>query len=83
MSVLVDTPLDSPAPGTFEAIYQALDASSQPQIGPVLPRLLVIPIRDDDGSVTEAFGATPPFSGCTCRCCSFLSRYADTASVRH
>ncbi|HUD58723.1 MAG TPA: GNAT family N-acetyltransferase [Acetobacteraceae bacterium] len=49
---MVDTPLDSPAPGTFEAIYQALDASSQPQIGPALPRLLVIPIRGDAGSVT-------------------------------
>ncbi len=44
-------PSDCPAPGTFEAIYQALDASSHPVIGPVQPRLLVIPIHDDTGSV--------------------------------
>ncbi len=49
---MVDNPSDSPAPGTFEAIYQALDASSQSKIGPAQPRLLVIPVRDDDGSVT-------------------------------
>lgn len=45
-------PFDCPAPGTFEAIYQALDASSRPLIGMAEPRLLVIPIRDDNGSVT-------------------------------
>jgi GNAT superfamily N-acetyltransferase len=49
---LLDNPSDSPAPGTFEAIFQALDASSQSQIGAAQPRLLVIPVRDDDGSVT-------------------------------
>lgn len=42
---------DSPGPGTFEAIYAALEASSLAQIGPARPRLLVIPIRDDAGSV--------------------------------
>jgi GNAT superfamily N-acetyltransferase len=44
-------PSDRPAPGTFEAIYRALDESSHAVIGPVRPRLLVIPIRADDGSV--------------------------------
>ena len=44
-------PSDVAAPGTFEAIYRALDASSHNVIGPVRPRLLVIPLRADDGSV--------------------------------
>jgi GNAT superfamily N-acetyltransferase len=44
-------PTDSPAPGTFEAIYAALEASSRPVIGPAQPRLLVIPIHDDAGAV--------------------------------
>jgi GNAT superfamily N-acetyltransferase len=44
-------PSDHPAPGTFEAIFRALDANSRPVIGPVLPRLLVIPIHDDNGCV--------------------------------
>jgi GNAT superfamily N-acetyltransferase len=52
-------PSDSPAPGTFEAIFRALDASSQPLIGPAKPRLLAIPIRGDHGTVTGGFwGAT-------------------------
>lgn len=42
---------DSPPPGTFEAIYAALEAHSLALIGPARPRLLVIPIRDDNGSV--------------------------------
>ncbi|HVC62892.1 MAG TPA: GNAT family N-acetyltransferase [Acetobacteraceae bacterium] len=42
---------DSPPPGTFEAIYAALEASSLAVIGPARPRLLVIPIRDDNGFV--------------------------------
>jgi GNAT superfamily N-acetyltransferase len=42
---------DAPEPGTFEAIYRALDASSREMIGPAQPRLLVIPIRADDGAV--------------------------------
>ena len=49
------TPFDQPAPGVFESIYQALDASSQERIGPSRPRLLVIPIRDDDGAVAGGF----------------------------
>jgi GNAT superfamily N-acetyltransferase len=44
-------PSDAPAPGTFEAIFAALEASSLAVIGPARPRLLVIPIRDDSGSV--------------------------------
>ncbi len=42
---------DQPSPGTFEAIYRALDASSHAVIGPVRPRLLVIPVNDDTGAV--------------------------------
>jgi GNAT superfamily N-acetyltransferase len=48
-------PSDSPEPGTFEAIFDALEASSRPRIGPVHPRLLVIPIRDDAGHVAGGF----------------------------
>lgn len=48
---LAFVPCDSPAAGTFEAIYTALEASSLGVIGPAQPRLLVIPIRDDNGSV--------------------------------
>jgi GNAT superfamily N-acetyltransferase len=44
-------PSDCPPSGTFEAIYQALDASSRPLIGTAEPRLLVIAIQDDNGSV--------------------------------
>ncbi len=44
-------PSDAPPPGTFEAIYGALEASSLTLIGPAQPRLLVIPIRQDDGAV--------------------------------
>jgi GNAT superfamily N-acetyltransferase len=44
-------PTDSPEPGTFQAIFRALEASSRPLIGPVRSRLLVIPIRDDSGTV--------------------------------
>jgi GNAT superfamily N-acetyltransferase len=44
-------PSDAPPPGTFEAIYAALEASSLGLIGKAQPRLLVIPICDDNGSV--------------------------------
>jgi GNAT superfamily N-acetyltransferase len=44
-------PTDAPAPGTYEAIFQALDACSRHLIGPARPRVLVIPIRDDAGVV--------------------------------
>jgi GNAT superfamily N-acetyltransferase len=42
---------DAPPPGTFEAIYGALEANSLALIGPARPRLLVIPIHDDNGSI--------------------------------
>lgn len=42
---------DTPEPGTFEAIYAALDASVAPIIGPADGRPLAIPIRDDHGRV--------------------------------
>jgi GNAT superfamily N-acetyltransferase len=46
---------DAPATGTFEAMFQALDAESQPVLGPARPRLLVIPIHDDAGGVAGGF----------------------------
>lgn len=46
------THADAPAPGTFEAIFNALDASSRPMSGPARPWLLVIPTHDGDGAVT-------------------------------
>lgn len=48
-------PSDAAPPGVFEAIYAALDASSRALIGPAQPRLLVIPIRDDNGTVRGGF----------------------------
>lgn len=48
-------PSDSPEPGTFDAIFNALEASSKPRIGPVRPQLLAIPIRDDAGHVAGGF----------------------------
>jgi len=44
-------PSDTAAPGTCEALFQALDECSRDVIGPAKPRLLVIPIRDDAGAV--------------------------------
>jgi len=57
----VSIPFEHPAPGVFESIYQALDASSQERIGPSRPRLLVIPIRDDDGAVAGGFWGVTNF----------------------
>jgi GNAT superfamily N-acetyltransferase len=52
-------PTESPAPGTFQALVQLLDASSRSLIGPAQPRLLVIPLRADDGTLAGGFwGAT-------------------------
>jgi len=52
-------PTDSPAAGTFQSIFAALDSSSHDVIGPARPRLLVIPLHDDRGNVTGGFwGAT-------------------------
>ena len=42
---------DSPQPGMFEALYAALDACSSALIGPAKPRLLVIPIKNDAGTI--------------------------------
>lgn len=50
---------DHPEPGTFEAIFHALDADSEALIGPTRPHWLVLPIRGDDGMVAGGFwGAT-------------------------
>jgi GNAT superfamily N-acetyltransferase len=52
-------PFDTPAAGVLEAIFAALDASSQALVGSAKPRLLVIPIRDDSGVVVGGlWGAT-------------------------
>ena len=48
-------PFDAPSPGTFETIFHALEASSLDLIGPMRPRLLVIPILDDAGAVAGGF----------------------------
>jgi GNAT superfamily N-acetyltransferase len=61
--VAVQAPLlagcDHPEPGTFEAIFRVLDASSAPVIGPTRPQLLVLPIRNEDGQVAGGlWGAT-------------------------
>ena len=42
---------DTPDAGTFEAIFEALDATSRVLVGPARPHLLVISIRDDGGAV--------------------------------
>ncbi len=44
-------PTEDPPAGTFQAIFQALEASSRPLVGPAQPRLLVIPIHGNDGLV--------------------------------
>jgi GNAT superfamily N-acetyltransferase len=44
-------PSDTPAPGTFEAIFRTLEASSEPLIGRAVTKWLVIPLHDDAGSV--------------------------------
>jgi GNAT superfamily N-acetyltransferase len=44
-------PSDSPGPGTFEAIFRALEASSEPLIGRAVTKWLVIPLHDDSGAV--------------------------------
>ncbi|HEX4365212.1 MAG TPA: GNAT family N-acetyltransferase [Rhodopila sp.] len=54
-------PSESAEQGTFEAIFHALDADSRDKIGPAKPRLLVIPIRDDDGVVTGGLWAISLF----------------------
>lgn len=46
---------DTPPPGTFDAIFHALDACSQDLIGPMRPRLLAIPLHDNEGIVVGGF----------------------------
>jgi GNAT superfamily N-acetyltransferase len=48
-------PFDNPSPGAHDAIFRALEASSLDLIGPMQPRLLVIPLRNDDGVVAGGF----------------------------
>ena len=57
--VLIAT--DQPAPGAFEAIFRALDASSAPIVGGTAARPLVIPIHDTDGLVTGGLWGTSLF----------------------
>ena len=52
---------DQPDPGTFEAIFQALDADSASRIGPTKPHWLVIPIRNDAGAVAGGFWGCTTF----------------------
>ena len=47
----LQAPLDTLDVGMFEAMFHALDASFERLIGPARSRLMVIPIRDDAGSV--------------------------------
>ena len=42
-------------------MFQALEASSRPLVGPAQPRLLVIPIHDDAGLVTGGLWACTMF----------------------
>jgi len=44
-------PSDRPAPGTFEAIFRALEASSESVIGLAVVKWLVIPLHDATGHV--------------------------------
>lgn len=44
-------PLDRPDPAAFEAIYRALNETSQAVLGPARPEVLVIPLHDDAGGV--------------------------------
>jgi GNAT superfamily N-acetyltransferase len=46
---------DSADPGTFQAIFHALDDASRDVIGSAAPRLLVIPIRDGAGATIGGF----------------------------
>ena len=49
------TSFDTPPPGTFDAIFHALDACSQDVIGPTRPQVLAIPLSDNDGVVVGGF----------------------------
>ena len=63
---VTDTPFgldvsDSRDADTFEVIFKALHATSQPWAGPLLQQLVVIPIRDDAGSVAGGFWGSTLF----------------------
>jgi ribosomal protein S18 acetylase RimI-like enzyme len=45
-------PIDVPDPGVFMGMYRALDASSAARLGLARARLLMIPLRDEQGDVT-------------------------------
>lgn len=45
------TPSDVVERSTFDAIFDALDRGSREVVGPAIPRVLVIPIRNDDERV--------------------------------
>ncbi len=53
---------DQPSPGTFEALYRALDRSSTAQIGPSRARALVIPLHDETGAISGGFWGTTNFN---------------------
>jgi len=55
------TPTDAADQGTFEAIYHALDEASRDVIGPAKPRLLVIPIRNEEGGTIGGLWAVSLF----------------------
>lgn len=46
---------DTPPPGTFDVIFQALDAYSCDLIGPVRPHLLAIPVHNNAGVIEGGF----------------------------
>jgi GNAT superfamily N-acetyltransferase len=54
-------PSDNPAPEVFAAMFSALEVNSQSLIGPATQRLLVIPLRDDDGAVAGGLWGSSHF----------------------
>ena len=48
----LQAPLDALDVGMFDAIFRALDESSERLIGSAQSRLMVIPLRDDTGAVS-------------------------------
>ena len=50
--------VDTAEPGTFDAIFNALENDSRSVIGHPKPRLLVIPIHDDAGRVIGGLWGT-------------------------
>ena len=52
---------DTAERSTFETIFSALDGASRDVIGPAQPRLLVVPLRDNDGGVIGGLWAVTLF----------------------